>query len=92
MFQRAIETVTRATELDLEGMYSEAVTQYEAALRDFDCVVTQGTSSSARVTSHVAPSGPVWGGRLTTAVRASAPRAAYGLAAGQPAAQHRCPI
>ena len=46
--------MTRATELDLEGMYSEAVTQYDAALRDFDCVVTQGTSL---MTSYVAPSG-----------------------------------
>ena len=44
VFQRAIDTVTRATELDLEGMYGEAVTQYDAALRDFDTVVTQGTS------------------------------------------------
>ena len=36
--------MTRATELDLEGLYGEAVTQYDAALRDFDTVVAQGTS------------------------------------------------
>ncbi|XP_043195242.1 uncharacterized protein LOC122366752 isoform X1 [Amphibalanus amphitrite] len=46
--KRAISTVTRATELDLEGMYSEAVTQYDAALRDFDCVVAQEMSQAVR--------------------------------------------
>ena len=55
VFQRAIDTVTRATELDLEGLYGEAVTQYDAALRDFDTVVAQGTSllrHGADVTCH----------------------------------------
>ena len=51
--QRAIDTVIRATELDLEGMYGEAVTQYDAALHDFDTVVAQGTSRDTYdVTCH----------------------------------------
>lgn len=46
--KRAIETVTRATEHDLEGMYDDAVTMYDSALQDFDRVISQEKSQVVR--------------------------------------------
>jgi len=46
--KRAIDTVTRATEQDMEGMYEEAVTLYDSALSDFDSVISQEKSQVVR--------------------------------------------
>lgn len=46
--KRAIDTVTRATEQDLEGCYEDAVTLYDTALRDFNYVISQQKSQVVR--------------------------------------------